>query len=708
MEKQHKNQVKKYISWGLLAVLVALLAFMPLLAGNQENTDGPQASVLSGTVERTDIANQLIGGGTLKSQEAVAIEIPAAVKLTGYLVGNGDTVEEGDVIATVDRVTVMTAITQVQETLDYLAEEIEVVSGEEAPTEVIAQAGGTVKIIYAEEGEAVQEAMLEHGALAVLSLDGLMAVQVERSTGLSAGDTVCVTLSDGSEVDGKVEANQEGILTVTIEDDGYPVGGEVTVSTEDGGRIGSGKLYIHSQWNAVAYSGTVDRIRVSEGDTVAVGWTLIDLEDTGHTAGYQQMVNQHQEYEELMLELFRMYQSESLTAPCAGVVSGVDENGTYMLSDSGSGWFVSFLTNAPNGDDETSYINYIGQVASVGLDGLIMRMNPQQLSITDYKDLSGVHADTALMTEEVIYAAQAPVYELVGGEWTQIEASAIAAGDVLLFAGDANGNMVWVVRVSAGAAEPDAPEPSEPVEPSEPTEPTQPEESEQGTDPAAPTEPDASAESATSGNPSQSGFPQSGGSFGGSGMTQEEEEYELYALETVSIASVTSQEEMTVEITLDELDITKVFVGQSASVTMDALSGQVFTATVTQIAGSGESEGGNSKFTVELTLDKSGDMLPGMNASVVIILGTLTDAVSVPVAALVENGPEVMLYTSYDAESGEFGDSVTVTVGVSDGDNAEILSGIEEGMTYYYPYYDTLVISDTPDMGGFSFGFGRR
>lgn len=714
MEKQQKKQAKKYISWGLIVVLVALLTIMPLMAAGGEEADGPQASILSGTVERTDIAAQLIGGGTLTSEEAVEITIPAAVKLTGYLVGNGDSVEEGQGIATVDRVTVMTAITQVQETLEHLAEEIEAVSDEEASGTVVAQAGGTVKILYAEEGESVQDVMLRDGALAVLSLDGLMAVQVERYTALSAGDTVCVTFSDGTEAEGKVESNLDGILTVTIEDDGYAVGEAVKVTTGDGARIGSGELYIHSQWNAVAYCGTISDIRVREGDTVAAGTTLISLADTGSTAEYFRLSDQHREYEALMLELFRMYQTETITAPCGGIVTGVDEAGPYMLAADSAGWKLTFLTNSPNGDDETTYTNFIGQVSAVGIDGLVLRMNPQRLNITDYKDLSGIPTDTALMTEDVIYSAQAPVYELIGGEWMQIDASAIAAGDVLLFAGDANGSFVWVVRVARGAAEPDASDPTEPTAPSEPetpADPTQPSDQEEPTepaDPAAPTDPATPSEPETSDGSTQPGtsLPQGGGSFSGfsGGPVQEEPEFELYALETVTVASVTSQKEMTVEITVDELDISRIAVGQSAALTVDALSGETFAATVTRIANTGVSDGGNSKFTVELTLEKRGDMLPGMSASVVITLDTVTDRVSVPVAALIENGTETLLYTSYDEETGEFGDPVTVKVGVSDGENAEILSGINEGATYYYPYYDTLVISDTPTRGGFPFG----
>lgn len=696
MEKQQKKQVKRYISWGLIVVLVAVLTAMPLLAGTEEESDGPVASVLSSRVERADIDTQVIGGGTLTGESAVEVEIPAAVKLTEYLVANGDIVAEGDPVATVDRVTVMTAITQVQETLEYLAEEIQSVSDDVTSEKVTAQAGGTVKILYAQSGDNVRDVMLRDGALAVLSLDGLMAVQVERSTNLSGGDTVCVVFDDDTEVEGRVESNLEGILTVTIEDENYAVGEKVTVMSEDGNRIGTGRLYIHSQWNATAYSGTVSKVRVKEGDTVKAGKTLIELQDTGHTAEYYALSDQHREYEALMLDLFVMYQSETITAPASGMISGVDENGTYMLSGTGEDWQVTLLANAPNGDDETSYVNCVGQIYEVGLDGLIVKLNPAQLSITDYKDLSGVPLDTSLMTAEVIYSAQAPVYELSGGEWVQISSGALTAGDILLFAGDSSGNIIWVVRVAHTAVNPGETETSEPTTPNQPEEPT-----ETG-DSTEPTNPNQTTQGAGSG---QSGgrSPQTG-SFGGMGSASEEDEYELYGLEMVSICSVTAQEEMTVEITVDELDITKLYVGQPAQITVNALVGQTFDAVVTQIGNSGTNEGGNSKFTVELTMDKVEDMLPGMNVSAFITLKTAENVPCVKVDALVEQGSTVILYTGYDEESKTFTDPVTVTLGVSDGENVQVLSGIEEGTTYFYSYYDTLVISDAPEMSGSLFG----
>jgi hypothetical protein len=43
MDKNRKKQVKRYIAWGAAAVLVVLLALMPLLASTEVQEEGPQA-----------------------------------------------------------------------------------------------------------------------------------------------------------------------------------------------------------------------------------------------------------------------------------------------------------------------------------------------------------------------------------------------------------------------------------------------------------------------------------------------------------------------------------------------------------------------------------------------------------------------------------------------------------------------------------------
>ena len=752
MDKVRNKNIRRVIAFLSMTALVVLLAAMPLLAKQEAQEDGPKASILTGTVTAGSIDTRLLGGGMLTESDAVTVSIPSAVKLTEFLVSNGDYVTEGTPIAGVDRVTVMTAITQVQETLDYLSEQIEEARDTDTEESVTALAGGTVKLLYAREGDSVQNVMLEYGALAVLSLDGLMAVDLEADSELSAGSEVKVVLSDGTGVTGKVVRNLAGSMTVTVEDDDYAVGQEVEILTEDGSSIGSGGLYIYSPWNATAYTGTIDDVRVSEGDTLTAGKTLMVLTDVGYSAAYRQLIGQRQAYEELMLELFRMYQTETVDAPADGVVSGIDSDSLQLLSGEGQGFVLTLLANAPNGDNETVYYNYVTQVETVAQNGWVLKLNPEAVPIEDYLDLSGVNTDTSLMTQTVLHTkTDLPLFELQDGAWVLADSGAVGSGDILLFAADGEGNLIWSVLVQkaqqpeepGGPTDPTVPsEPTEPADPSEPTVPSEPSEPSEPSDPTAPSEPTGPAEpgdpgastdpsepagSETPGAPggttvpsdpggagTQPGFtyPSGGSGFSGmgsmsgmGGIAAQEPEFELYGMDFTQIAAVTPQDTMTLEITVDELDILSVLPGMTAQVRIDALGGEKHTATVTGIGNTGSNNGGSSKFTVELTMERGENMLSGMNVAVSIVLDTTEDVLTLPADALVEDGNRTLVYTGYDAETETLLDPVEVSVGRSDGETVEITGGLAEGQTYYYAYYDTLEVSVTPDFGG-AFMFG--
>ena len=180
--------------------------------------------------------------------------------------------------------------------------------------------------------------------------------------------------------------------------------------------------------------------------------------------------------------------------------------------------------------------------------------------------------------------------------------------------------------------------------------------------------------------------------FSTEGELTAEPEFELYGLEEDTVLSVTPQDTMQLSITVDELEVSKLSLGQSAVITVDALRGQSFDATVTAIATTGTNNGGNSKFTVELTMQRGTEMLAGMNATAELTQATTGDVLTIPVAALSDDGSRSVVYT--DCAEGELRSPVEVTVGASDGETVEILSGLEEGATIYYAYYDTLLTSD--------------
>ena len=94
-----------------------------------------------------------------------------------------------------------------------------------------------------------------------------------------------------------------------------------------------------------------------------------------------------------------------------------------------------------------------------------------------------------------------------------------------------------------------------------------------------------------------------------------------------------------------------------------------------------------------ITLGRSEDMLAGMNATATIVLDTQENLLSIPVEVLYEDEGRTFIYTGSDAENEVLLNPVDVEVGISDGEYVQILSGLQEGDTFWYAYYDTLDIS---------------
>ena len=80
MDKTRKKNIRRILAFFCALVIVGLLAAMPLLAKTEEETEGPQASILSGSAVSGNISTELIGGGTLAEDDAVTVSVPAAVK----------------------------------------------------------------------------------------------------------------------------------------------------------------------------------------------------------------------------------------------------------------------------------------------------------------------------------------------------------------------------------------------------------------------------------------------------------------------------------------------------------------------------------------------------------------------------------------------------------------------------------------------------
>lgn len=91
---------------------------------------------------------------------------------------------------------------------------------------------------------------------------------------------------------------------------------------------------------------------------------------------------------------------------------------------------------------------------------------------------------------------------------------------------------------------------------------------------------------------------------------------------------------LTFEMSIDELDIQKVKAGQKVVVTADAFEGETFSGTVTNVSLQSTASNGVTNYPVTVTMDDTGNLLPGMNVDGVIILEEAQNVLSIPVDSL--------------------------------------------------------------------------
>ncbi len=142
------------------------------------------------------------------------------------------------------------------------------------------------------------------------------------------------------------------------------------------------------------------------------------------------------------------------------------------------------------------------------------------------------------------------------------------------------------------------------------------------------------------------------------------------------------------ELSVDELDIKNVAVGQSVIITSDAVDSKVYHGEVQSISINGTTLNGVTTYPVTIVItDFDEDLLPGMNIDVEIITSQAEDILAIPLTA-VNRGNIVYIKgeKTEDADKAPEGyKSVKVETGVYNNEYIEIKSGLNEGDTVYTP-----------------------
>jgi HlyD family secretion protein len=167
----------------------------------------------------------------------------------------------------------------------------------------------------------------------------------------------------------------------------------------------------------------------------------------------------------------------------------------------------------------------------------------------------------------------------------------------------------------------------------------------------------------------------------------------------VTLADLSSLE---IRVDVSEVDINSISIGQEVNLTADAVLGQSFTGTVSEISILGTVQQGVVNYPVTVVIpDPDPALKPGMTAAVAIVTERHEDVLLVPNRAIRVSGGQRTVTVLFQGQQ----IAVPVTLGLSNETMTEIVDGqVQEG--------DTVVVTTTSAStanvsgGGFLFGDG--
>jgi membrane fusion protein, macrolide-specific efflux system len=171
-----------------------------------------------------------------------------------------------------------------------------------------------------------------------------------------------------------------------------------------------------------------------------------------------------------------------------------------------------------------------------------------------------------------------------------------------------------------------------------------------------------------------------------------------------AIASIKTGNSTAVTVNIAEVDASKVQVGQKATITFDAISGNTYTGKVMGINTSGAVSSGVTTYPAVIQLDdtSNSNILPNMSATASIISKIKDNVLLVPSAAISTVGTASSVKV---LKNGQIS-LITVEVGDSSDSMTEITSGLTEGETVVTSSISTSTTtsSASPFSGGLRFG----
>ena len=632
----NKKMIRRGIAGGVCVVVLAAAGFAVYSKGADKSES--QETVQSAEAEKGSISTTVVGTGTLENGTATDVVVPTGVKVKEVLAASGDTVTEGQVLATLDEASIASELLEVKENIETVEAEIDALSDEaeeEGTTEYLEAKVLNGRLLELTEAKTALESLLESQSITATCAGTISSVNVQADTEVTKSSESSTSSSAAGNSNTNTVASAD-VTTTTDSTDGTSSVMKTTAASS--GKNTSGGMAADLTYLTADTSTSVDT-NTGENDSIEY------LSENGAEA-------------ESIITISEC--SVEVEAPVTGAApqTAIAETDQYKGT-------ISWNLSKDKFQSGTSYTADIRLTAKEGYE-----FSDSILPVVKGADVTSqvVESDAG----ESILQIKAKFSKTASGEGTSGSVAAGAASSGISAITGSTGSQSGTSDSSAAGVSGSSASGS-----------------------ASGTAGSGNAGSASSGsvNSGSSSATSSGSDSSGTTGTSD---YSLYETAAFSIASAT---EASVSINVDELDILSVKEGQTATVTLDALDGQEFEGTITEVSNEASSGNSSAKYPVTITFEKTEDMLIGMSASATIHVNEAEDAVLILVDALQEKGDSTFVYTKKDSD-GNLSGEVEVETGISNGSQVEITSGLEEGDTVYYLKAESSDTSSGQNMPG--------
>lgn len=714
--KVKKSKKKKIIS---LIVVVAVAGTSGAVVYRKVRRPVAAATEVSkvqtAEVKKGNISNTITGTGNLELDDAEAVSIPSGLTIGDVLVESGDYVSAGTVLANVDSASVQTAMDEIQSELEELDEKIRTCQEDEDANAVVSSVSGRVKAIYVEEGSDVADIIIEKGALIELSLDGYMAVSIEKTDSVAAGGTVSsVSVTENASVSADDEllvlegtessAEYEKLLLVrkarteTLQKLAQLARSPQIIAEQDGivqdvnvAASGTTSSESSAQSSTTSGAGNASQMAYTGQDLSDLTFTQLSFDDGTTPVIVEETENNSDDTQDTVQDqqiAFSIVGSGNSTGSLAVIPAPVTGQ-TPVTDISASGGIYSGVITWNPADSVFA--------AGTGYKALVVLSAAEGYCFTTVS-IQGIETGT-VSGVQISDNGKTLEFQMV---FPETAAENNNSGDQI---GD-NGNSGQESdsTVTDGSTSQSSSNEQQSNEQQDTTGSTQNNENSSTTQNSAAAG-NSNSQSAQVGQSTGSTGASASGTAGTADSTSTSKEDSTedavdsasqYSTD-VTAFTISPDENRLLSVSVDELDINSVELGQKAVVTFDAIEDQEFEGEVTKIGNTASVSGGVAKYTITITIPEDDKMKQGMNASATITIEDREDVLTLPMNALQEKGDRTFVYTEKDDDGNLFGET-EVTTGLSDGSTVEITDGLEEGTTVYYLRSESSSSGSSTDM----------